>query len=91
MTETNNDAVENMVEMVVRTKRIMKCLSLRNDDFQELINKMEEFTEKFCAHCFITDHIDINTERSEMVCYCEKCEKTVPIYPSISPPTSQSP
>ena len=83
MIETNNDAIENMVEMVVRTKRLMKsiCLSLRNDDFQELINKMEQFTERFCTHCFITDHIDINTERSEMICYCEKCEKLVPISP----------
>ena len=64
----STETVNNMIEI----KNIL-ISSEKNDELNIILKKVDEFLLKNCSHEIVTDLIDIDSDRSKSIRYCEKC------------------
>uniref|UniRef100_A0A6C0D957 Uncharacterized protein n=1 Tax=viral metagenome TaxID=1070528 RepID=A0A6C0D957_9ZZZZ len=83
---------DNYIAMLndVKNSLINSKFFLSNDKFEnnnkELINQMEDLIKQIdlklkseCKHEYIEDFVDITPDKSQKICYCNKCWTTFPI------------
>jgi hypothetical protein len=70
--------MEMEVELMIRVKNICQSIpdNLQSKEYQEILNKINDFLLKHCQHEIVNDSIDIDPDKSMDICYCSKCEST---------------
>ena len=78
MEETNIDALVILRNILLKSKRDLQ----RDDDLiariESLTNIVEQRIKSGCKHEYVEDYIDVDPERSQRVCYCNKCYSCFP-------------
>jgi DNA-directed RNA polymerase specialized sigma subunit len=83
---------DNYISMLndVKNSLINSKFFLSSDKFEnnnkELINQMEDLIKQIdlklkseCNHEYIEDYVDITPEKSQKICYCNKCYSCFPV------------
>jgi|TARA_Y100000389_G_scaffold199366_2_gene237610 hypothetical protein len=68
---------ENVL-LLVNAKQILNNISEKKQDqeYIDILQKINEYIDKYCDHSKIYDYIDIDVEYSQRICYCEYCYTT---------------
>jgi hypothetical protein len=76
--ETNIDALVILRNILLQSKRDLQ----RDDDLiariESLTNIVEQRIKSGCKHEYVEDYIDVDPERSQRICYCNKCYSCFP-------------
>jgi hypothetical protein len=68
--------MENSANIIFQVKKILQQLidEVASNEYKTEV--AEDYVDKNCLHNIVMDSIDIDPERSQIIYYCEKCEKT---------------
>ena len=69
----DDDNVQLLQEYFQHSNQAVSVINKRTD----LLSRIKSQIEKNCNHTWETDLIDIDPDRSQMIKYCTKCEKTI--------------
>jgi len=66
------------IEIMAKVKSYLELYSvnLRDAQYANILNSVNEYLENKCIHKVIIDSIDITPDSSQTIYYCEKCYKT---------------
>jgi serine protease inhibitor len=73
--ETNEQLA---IELLSRAKTYLDAMptNLQPQEYQKIIELVNNYIEKNCKHKIIDDSIDVGYEQSRTIRYCELCLKT---------------
>jgi hypothetical protein len=78
--EAKLDSIINSIELLLTSGGIVNKDSLKNikDKCEMHVECVKQISHlQNCKHEYITDTIDIDTEKSQMITYCIHCEHTL--------------
>ena len=69
---------EESIQCMIRAKEILDndFKYNINDEYSEIVEKIENYVIKHCQHKIVRDLIDIDPDRSKTIFYCENCFQT---------------
>jgi hypothetical protein len=69
---------EESIQCMIRVKEILDndFKYKINDEYSEIVKKIENYVIKHCHHKIVRDLIDIDPDRSRTIAYCENCFQT---------------
>ena len=78
MEETNIDALVILRNILLKSKRDLQRDNELVSRIENLTNIVEQKIKSGCKHEYVEDYIDVDPERSQRVCYCNKCYSCFP-------------
>jgi hypothetical protein len=78
MEETNIDALVILRNILLKSKRDLQRDNELVSRIENLTNIVEQKIKSVCKHEYVEDYIDVDPERSQRVCYCNKCYSCFP-------------
>jgi hypothetical protein len=76
--ETNIDALVILRNILLRSRRDLHSDNEVVSRIENLTNIVEQRIKSECKHDYVEDYIDIDPERSQRICYCNKCYSCFP-------------
>lgn len=76
--ETNIDALVILRNILLRSRRDLRSDNKLVSRIENLNNIVEQRIKSECKHDYVEDYIDIDPERSQRICYCNKCYSCFP-------------
>tara|TARA_B110000967_G_C18901727_1_gene576004 strand:- start:4732 stop:4959 length:228 start_codon:yes stop_codon:yes gene_type:complete len=66
------------ITLIVQSKCLLESIpsEKKNDAYNDIVMKLNNYIDNRCPHHIIYDHIDINPECSKTIKYCEYCYTT---------------
>lgn len=80
MTDTNVDALVILRDNLLKSKMDLSDDKFLINQIELLIITVEQKIKSNCQHDYVEDYIDIDLDRSQKVCYCNKCFTTFEIH-----------
>jgi hypothetical protein len=78
MEETNIDALVILRNILLKSKRDLQRDNEIVSRIENLTNIVEQRIKSGCKHEYVEDYIDVDPERSQRICYCNKCYSCFP-------------
>jgi len=78
MEETNVDALVILRNILLKSKRDLQRDNEIVSRIENLTNIVEQRIKSGCKHEYVEDYIDVDPERSQRICYCNKCYSCFP-------------
>jgi hypothetical protein len=50
--------------------------NLQSSEYKSIVESIKKYLHENCVHCIVEDDIDIGTESSNIIFYCENCYLT---------------
>jgi hypothetical protein len=79
MKETNVDALVILRNILLKSKRDLQTDNELVSRIENLTNIVEQRIKSGCKHEYVDDYIDVDPDRSQRVCYCNKCYSCFPV------------
>ena len=76
--ETNIDALVILRNILLKSKRDLQRDNEIVSRIENLTNIVEQRIKSGCKHEYVEDYIDVDPERSQRICYCNKCYSCFP-------------
>jgi hypothetical protein len=76
--ETNIDALVILRNILLKSKRELFRDNELTNRIETLSNIVEQRIKSGCKHEYVEDYIDVDPERSQRICYCNKCYSCFP-------------
>jgi hypothetical protein len=76
--ETNIDALVILRNILLKSKRDLFRDNELTNRIESLTNIVEQRIKSGCKHEYVEDYIDVDPERSQRICYCNKCYSCFP-------------
>jgi hypothetical protein len=76
--ETNIDALIILRNILLRSRRDLHGDNELVSRIENLTNIVEQRIKSGCKHEYVEDYIDVDPERSQRICYCNKCYSCFP-------------
>lgn len=78
MEETNIDALVILRNILLKSKKDLHRDNELVSRIENLTNIVEQRIKSGCKHEYVEDYIDVDPERSQRICYCNKCYSCFP-------------
>lgn len=78
MEKTNIDALVILRNILLKSKRDFQGDNEIVSRIESLTNIVEQRIKSECKHDYVEDYIDVDPERSQRICYCNKCYSCFP-------------
>mgnify|MGYP001328979740 CR=1 FL=1 len=68
----------NELDVLIKVKETLSCIPIdkQSVEYENINFKINCLIHKKCNHDIVFDNIDIDIEKSELICYCTKCYLT---------------
>jgi hypothetical protein len=76
--DTNIDALVILRNILLKSKKDLFRDNELVSRIENLTNIVEQRIKSGCKHDYVEDYIDIYPERSQRICYCNKCYSCFP-------------
>ena len=74
--ETNRDALNRM--LIAKANLDMVPLDTVDAEYIAIQTAISRYIKKYCKHSIVRDSIDVGTETSATIFYCEHCYEVYP-------------
>jgi hypothetical protein len=78
MEEANIDALVILRNILLKSKKDLQRDIDIVSRIESLTNIVEQRIKSGCKHEYVEDYIDVDPERSQRICYCNKCYSCFP-------------
>lgn len=80
------DQLTTLHKNIKEAKAFFLICETNTGDFEDIHKKMadlllsiEQKIQAICDHEYVYDYIDVDPDKSQQICYCEKCLHSIPI------------